>query len=63
MKYVKRLYRDRKGFIGLNGMGNIDGFGKSSFIRVVMGMMEEEGKEIDGVRILFLRLVVKGSRR
>lgn len=44
-------------------MGNIDGLGKSSFIRVVMGMMEEEGKEIDGVRTSSPRLAVKGSRR
>lgn len=63
LKHAKRSHRDRKGSIGLNDMGNIDGLGKSSFIRVVMGMMEEEGKEIDGVRTSSPRLAVKGSRR
>lgn len=62
-KHAKRSPKDRKGPFGLNDIGNIDDVGKSRFNGLVMGIMEEEDKEIDGVRISSPRLAVKGSRR
>ena len=44
-------------------MGNIEDLGESRFNGVVMGMMEEEGKEIDKVSTISPSLAVMGSRR
>lgn len=44
-------------------MGNIEDLGKIRFNGVVMGMMEEEGKEIDKVSTISPSLAVMGSRR
>lgn len=61
-EYAKRSHKDRKGSIGLNGTGNIKDLGKCRFNGVVMGMMEEEGKEIDKVSTVSVGFAVTGKR-
>lgn len=61
-KGTQKMPGGQKRSIGLNGTGNIKDLGKCRFNGVVMGMMEEEGKEIDKVSTISVGFAVTGRR-